>query len=71
MKAGARSVLATLWTVSDRAASRLVTGFYGELQDSSVSRAEALRQAQVSLIQDPTWRHPAYWSAFVLLNNWL
>jgi CHAT domain-containing protein len=71
VKAGARSALATLWYVNDRASSLLVTEFYRRLQDTSVSKAEALRQAQLSLLQDRRYRHPVYWSPFLLIGNWL
>lgn len=47
LKAGARSAVATLWPVEDRASSRLIGAFYRKLAgDSRVSRAEALRAAQ-------------------------
>ena len=71
IKAGARSVLATLWAVHDQAAAALVSEFYTHLQRSSVSRAQALRSAQTRLLADQRYQHPAYWSAFLLLNNWL
>ena len=28
-------------------------------------------QTQMSLIADPNFRHPAHWSAFILISNWL
>ena len=71
VKAGARSALATLWYISDQAASTLVSTFYRHLQDPSQSRATALQQAQLSLLKDERYRHPAYWAAFLLINNWL
>jgi CHAT domain-containing protein len=71
VKAGARSVLATLWTVSDRAAATLVEDFYRELQEDGVARAVALQRAQRAMLEDPSWRHPAYWSAFILISSWL
>ena len=57
--------------VSDTASGRLVAHFYQNLKNPELSRAEALRQAQMSLIADPNFRHPAYWSAFILISNWL
>jgi CHAT domain-containing protein len=71
IKAGARSAVATLWSVNDEAAALLVTEFYQRLQDASVSKAQALQQAQMKLLSDPRYRHPVYWSPFLLLNNWL
>ena len=71
IKAGARSAVATLWTVNDEAASVLVAEFYQQLHDASVSRAVALQRAQKKLLADRRYQHPAYWSPFLLLNNWL
>ena len=71
IKAGARSALATLWTVNDPASAELVSAFYRDLQDPSVSKAKALQQAQLGLLKDPRYRHPSYWSAFLLIGNWL
>ena len=71
IKAGARSALATLWYINDEASSLLVEKFYEALHDPSVSRATALQRAQLSLLQDRRYRHPGYWSPFLLINNWL
>jgi CHAT domain-containing protein len=71
IKAGARSALATLWTVSDEASAVLVTEFYQQLHNASASRAAALQRAQQKLLADRRYQHPAYWSPFLLLNNWL
>jgi CHAT domain-containing protein len=71
IKAGARSALATLWRVHDEATALLVTEFYRQLQDPSVSRAVALQRAQLHLLQDPRYQHPFFWSPFLLLNSWL
>jgi CHAT domain-containing protein len=71
VKAGARSALATLWIVNDPASATMVSAFYRALQDPAVSKAKALQQAQLSILQDPRYRHPNYWSAFLLIGNWL
>jgi CHAT domain-containing protein len=71
IKAGARSALATLWFISDEASSALVVDFYRRLQDPSVSKAMALRNAQLKLLENPDYQHPIYWAPFLLLNNWL
>ncbi|PON16804.1 hypothetical protein C2W62_16555 [Candidatus Entotheonella serta] len=71
VKAGARSALATLWYINDQASSLLVSTFYRHLQDPSQSRASALQQAQLSLLKEQRYRHPAYWAPFLLINNWL
>ncbi|MGH7410968.1 MAG: CHAT domain-containing protein, partial [Candidatus Methylomirabilis sp.] len=71
IKAGARSALATLWFVSDEASSTLVVEFYRQLRDPSVSKAMALRRAQLKLMEDKTFQHPIFWAPFLMLNNWL
>jgi CHAT domain-containing protein len=71
LKAGARSVLATLWFISDEASGQLVVEFYRQLQNSSISKARALQAAQIKLIEDPLLGHPAYWAPFLLIGNWL
>jgi CHAT domain-containing protein/uncharacterized protein HemY len=71
IKAGARSALATLWFINDQASSELVMEFYRQLQIPSASKASALQRAQVKMLQDGVYDHPAYWAPFLLLNNWL
>ncbi|SPF48701.1 conserved hypothetical protein [Syntrophobacter sp. SbD1] len=71
VKAGARSALGTLWHINDESSSMLVTEFYRQLQNPSVTRGAALRQAQLKLLNDWRYQHPAYWSPFILINNWL
>jgi CHAT domain-containing protein len=71
VKAGARSALATLWFINDQASAVLVSEFYSQLQDPSLSKAKALQQAQLKLLEDPRYSHPIYWSPFLLIGNWL
>lgn len=71
VKAGARSAMATLWSVSDVASTQLVGDFYRELTTGSESKAQALRNAQLALLADRRYRHPYYWSPFLLIGNWL
>jgi CHAT domain-containing protein len=71
IKAGARSALATLWYINDEASAALIGEFYRQLRDPAVSKALALQRAQQKLLDDRVYEHPAYWSPFLLLNNWL
>jgi CHAT domain-containing protein len=71
IKAGARSALATLWFINDEASATLVSEFYRELRNPKLSKAQALQHAQQKLLADRVYEHPAYWSPFLLLNNWL
>jgi CHAT domain-containing protein/predicted negative regulator of RcsB-dependent stress response len=71
LKSGARSVIGSLWPVSDLATQQLLSDFYLNLKDENNSKAEALRQAQIKLIKTEHFEHPFYWSAFILVGNWL
>jgi CHAT domain-containing protein len=71
IRAGARSALGTLWTVSDAASELLVTEFYRQLDDPTISKAEALRRAQQRVRQDERFQHPFYWAPYLLISNWL
>ncbi len=73
VRAGARSILATLWSVDDRSTAELMSKFYYELSNTNVSKAEALRRAQISLWNHPNedWKRPYFWASYVLVGNWL
>ncbi|MEH2333613.1 CHAT domain-containing protein [Nostoc sp.] len=71
VKSGARSTIATLWPVKDKAAAMLMTHFYEQLRQPKITKAEALRQAQINMIQQTDFHDPFFWSAFVLVGNWL
>ncbi|MBW4683300.1 MAG: CHAT domain-containing protein [Microcoleus vaginatus WJT46-NPBG5] len=71
VRAGARSTLATLWKVSDNSTATLMVRFYEELaKESSVTKAEALRRAQLSLLQERRYKIPYFWAPYVLVGNW-
>ena len=72
IKAGARSALATLWCVHDEASASLMSSFYSEIRsDPTLSKAKALQRAQLKLMENPNYRHPYYWSGFLIIGNWL
>ncbi|HEY9612811.1 CHAT domain-containing protein, partial [Allocoleopsis sp.] len=71
VRAGARSTIASLWSIDDESSAVLMSQFYRELARTTVSKAEALRQAQLALLQNPQYQHPRYWAPFVLVGNWL
>lgn len=66
--AGARSVLASLWSVSDESTSALMQHFYRSLR-SGRSRDEALRSAQAALLRSRGFSHPYYWAGFQLTGD--
>ncbi|WP_219898685.1 CHAT domain-containing protein [Phormidesmis priestleyi] len=74
IQAGARSALASLWSIDDAATAEVATEFYANLRDANLTKAQALQLAQKALIEkslkNPQFSHPAYWSPFVLVGNW-
>ncbi len=71
VRSGARSTLASLWSVDDKSTSQLMVEFYKQLTQSKVTKAEALRRAQLQLLKQPDSNHPFFWAPFVLVGNWL
>jgi CHAT domain-containing protein len=71
VRAGARSTIASLWSVDDEATSKFMIALYQSLSSANVTRAESLRLAQQALLKNAKYDHPFYWSPFVLLGNWL
>ena len=69
VQAGARSTLATLWSVDDAASVIFVKALYAQLGQPGVSRAEALRRAQIALLERYPGR-PRYWAPYVLVGSW-
>lgn len=73
VQSGARSTLATLWSVVDDSTAQIMNEFYTQLQQSGVTqanKAEALRQAQLVLLNGNEFNHPHFWSPFILIGNW-
>ncbi len=73
VKTGARTTLATLWTVYDESTALTMNLFYENITQPQVklNKAHALRQSQLALIDTRKFNHPYYWAAFVMVGNWL
>lgn len=72
VKAGARSALATLWSINDEATAELIGEFYSQLKSNpSLSKAEAMQQAQLKLLRGERFQHPAYWAPYLIIGNWM
>lgn len=67
-KAGAHTLLMSLWSVNDKATQLMMTNFYTALA-SGQSRREAFHSAQQSLRSDPEYSSPFYWASFVMLDD--
>jgi CHAT domain-containing protein len=70
MYAGSARVLASLWSVEDRATAKLMEKLYRHLLVDRQSPAESLRLAQLDLARDRRWAAPYYWAGFSLQGEW-
>ena len=71
--AGTSTTVASQWKVDSASTARLMIDFHRNLQSekgpSQASAAEALRRAAIKLMADPKYRHPFFWSGFVVVGN--
>jgi CHAT domain-containing protein len=67
--AGSPATVASQWKVESDSTARLMLAFHRNVQHSP--KASALRAAQLELLKNPAWRHPFYWSGFVLIGDGL
>jgi CHAT domain-containing protein len=67
--AGARNVIASHWPVPDDydATKRLITGLFSARPGTPAG--QALRTAQVTLMDDANTSHPYYWAAFAIVGD--
>jgi CHAT domain-containing protein len=71
VRAGARSTIASLWQIDDQSTAMFVSAFYRELKSGKTTKAEAIHRAQLELLKHPNYKAPSFWSAYVLIGNWL
>jgi CHAT domain-containing protein len=70
MYAGARRVVASLWSVYDPSTVELMTKFYEGMLKEGMRPAAALRAAQMAMWKEKKWHAPFYWAPFVLQGEW-
>lgn len=70
--AGAKSLVASLWSASDRVSEDIMLSFYENLQ-AAMPKDEALRQAKLKYRDrpniSPQQQHPASWATFILIGD--
>ena len=70
LHAGSRSLIGSLWPVSDAATAELIPYFYeGLSQGMPTGEALSWAQREFLLRQDRLTAHPHYWAGFVLLGQ--
>jgi CHAT domain-containing protein len=68
--AGSRALLASHWYVVSEPTVFLTTRTFDAYQKSpGMGRAEALRRAQLALLEQPNMAHPIFWAAFTLIGK--
>jgi CHAT domain-containing protein len=71
--AGTSTTVASQWKVDSANTARLMIDFHRNLQSEKAplqtGTAEALRKAAIKLMADPEYRHPFFWSGFVVVGN--
>jgi CHAT domain-containing protein len=70
--AGTPATVVSQWKVESASARELMLGFHRNLRAPSrdpAPKAEALRQAALKLMKNPSTSHPFYWAGFVLVGD--
>ena len=68
-KAGANSILMSLWKVDDAATCKLMTEFYSNWISKKMTKHDALEAAKNTIRKTRGWEDPKYWAAFILLDG--
>ena len=72
VQSGARATIASLWGVNDNPTAKQRTFLNEALARQVVTKAAALREAQLKTIAlGGEYAKPFYWAPFVLIGNWL
>ncbi|HKR66367.1 MAG TPA: CHAT domain-containing tetratricopeptide repeat protein [Thermoanaerobaculia bacterium] len=69
MVAGCRNTMVSHWKVASRSTADLMIAFHRALKRPGATYASALREAQLAMLRTNEFRHPFYWSPFVLITT--
>jgi CHAT domain-containing protein len=67
ISAGVPSIIVSLWAVPDAPTAKLMTEFYTNWQVKKLNKAQALRQAMLTIMK--THPNPTDWAAFTLIGE--
>jgi CHAT domain-containing protein/tetratricopeptide (TPR) repeat protein len=71
--AGTRSMVVSQWKIGSASTSDFMTAFYQNLHSANErmngNKAEAIREAQLTLLKDNRYRHPFFWAGFVMVGS--
>jgi CHAT domain-containing protein len=68
--AGSRSLLVTHWAVDSESAVTLTTETFKNYQSKpNEAKAESLRQAMLTVMNNPATAHPTYWAPYALVGD--
>jgi CHAT domain-containing protein len=68
--AGSRALLVTHWAVESESAKQLTTETFKHYAANSLApKAESLRQAMLTVMAMPEYRHPAFWAPYSLVGD--
>jgi CHAT domain-containing protein len=67
--AGARSMVVSQFRVESRSATSLLVAFHTRVAGGGDSKAAQLRAAALTLLHNPKYGHPYYWSGFILVGD--
>ena len=67
-RAGAKSVIASLWNAEDNTSAEIMTQFYQNLQ-KGMTKSEAMQKAKLNQIEKNKDLHPFFWSPFILIGD--
>jgi CHAT domain-containing protein len=67
--AGTPTTVASQWAVDSSSTTELMLEFHRQLLTGKVSKAEALRRAELKLLHSKQYSHPSYWAPFVMVGD--
>jgi CHAT domain-containing protein len=68
-RAGAETLVMSLWPVSDNITREMMTAYYTGLKQG-LGRGEALHQAELFMLKRKGRQHPFYWASFIQSGEW-